>query len=234
MFLLRLIELLISDPRHFLINLVIISVILILPLLISISIHEWAHGMVAYLFGDPTPKNQGRLSINPFAHLDPVGTLMLFIIGIGWAKPVIINPDNIHGKIKLMLVALAGPGSNILLAIIFSFIKFAFLSYTTINGINFDKNIFDVLNAALNFIIQINLILCVFNMLPIPPLDGSNVLRYFLPDKIAESYSRLAPYGMFVLLLLLFTVGFSFIFNAAAVLESYIYKFIEYIMIRII
>src|SRR3989339_2101986 len=114
MLLYYLIQLLIKNPIAFFIALLV----LIFPLLISITVHEWAHGMAAYKFGDPTPKNQGRLTLNPFAHLDLVGTLMLFIIGIGWAKPVEINPGNIeqpNKKFKLMMVAFAGPLSNFIL-----------------------------------------------------------------------------------------------------------------------
>ncbi|MDD3012670.1 MAG: site-2 protease family protein [Candidatus Gastranaerophilales bacterium] len=226
MLLLWLIKLLMNDPMQFL----IVLAILILPLLVSVTIHEWAHGMTAYLFGDPTPKRQGRLSFNPFAHLDPIGTLMLFIIGIGWAKPVEINPDNIHGKTKLMLVALAGPGSNFLLAIFFSLINYAFIKYSLIHGIDIEGQIPILIISMLKIIVQINIILCLFNMMPIPPLDGSNVLKWFMPENIAAAYSRLAPYGMFIILLLLFTVGFKFIFVAAKIVERHIYNIIEYIM----
>jgi len=226
MLLLWLIKLLMSDPRQFF----IVLAILILPLLVSVTIHEWAHGMTAYLFGDPTPKRQGRLTFNPFAHLDPIGTLMLLIIGIGWAKPVEINPDNIHGKTKLMLVALAGPGSNLLLAIFFSLINYIFIRYAISSGIDIESNLPILVITMLKIIVQINIILCLFNMMPIPPLDGSNVIKGLLPDNLAEAYSRLAPYGMFILLLLLFTVGFKFIFVVAKIVETYIYHAIEYIM----
>ena len=108
MLLYQLIKLLFQNPLIFLIFFIVLTI----PLLISITIHEWAHGFVAYKFGDPTPKEQGRLSLNPFRHLDPIGTLMLFVVGIGWAKPVEINPNNIRDRHKLMLVAFAGPLSN--------------------------------------------------------------------------------------------------------------------------
>lgn len=226
MLLLWLFKLLMTNPVQFL----IVLAILIMPLLISITVHEWAHGMTAYLFGDPTPKRQGRLSFNPFAHLDPIGTLMLFIIGIGWAKPVEINPNNIQGKNKLMLVALAGPGSNFILAIIFSLINYGFIKYAIATGMNIEGNLSILIISMLKILIQINIILCLFNMMPIPPLDGSNVVKRFLPEPLEAAYSKLAPYGMFILLLLLFTVGFKFIFVAAKFVEMHISKVIEYIL----
>lgn len=203
MLLFHLLNLLIYNPIQFIITIII----LIVPLFISITFHEWAHGYVAYKFGDPTPKLQGRLTLNPFAHLDPLGTLMLFTIGIGWAKPVMLNPLNYPSKTKQMLVALAGPTSNILLAIIFGFVLVTLqLTY------NVDSNeIFKTLVMSINIIIRINLILAIFNMIPIPPLDGSRVLAWILPEKLEYYYLKLEPYGLIFLILILFTGGFGFI-----------------------
>lgn len=222
--LLFLFKLLLTNPLEFLIAIIV----LIMPLLISITIHEWSHGMVAYLFGDPTPKQQGRLTLNPFAHLDLAGTLMLFIVGVGWAKPVEINPNNIHGKTKQMLVALAGPASNMIMAVFISFIVYGLNVYIYHAGATI---ITDLISKILSLIIKINIILAIFNMLPIPPLDGSNVLKWMMPQRLAEAYySRIAPFGLIILILLLFTVGFGFIFNAANTVENYIFKIIEYIL----
>jgi Zn-dependent protease len=226
MLLLWLLNLLIKEPMLF----VIVLIILIFPLLASITVHEWAHGMTAYLFGDMTPKKQGRLSFNPLAHLDPIGTLMLFVIGIGWAKPVEINPNNIQGQTKLMLVALAGPGSNFILAIFFSLLNYLFIKISILTGFDVERSLSITIISMFKILVKINITLCLFNMMPIPPLDGSNVLKFFLPEKIAAAYAKLAPYGMFILLLLLFTVGFKFVFNAAEIVESHIYEIIEYLL----
>ena len=226
MLLIKLFQLLVHDPVQF----AIVFTLLTIPLLISITIHEWSHGMVAYLFGDPTPKKQGRLTLNPLAHLDPVGTLMLFLIGIGWAKPVEININNIPSRTKQMLVALAGPVSNFILAVIFSLIVYGLVKYFSYANLNSELTLIGSIIAILKLIIQINIILAIFNLLPIPPLDGSNVLKWILPESLANAYLRLAPFGMVILLLLLFTVGFNFIFVAAQKVEVIIFKIIEQIL----
>jgi Zn-dependent protease len=213
-----LIDLLFKNPLQFLIALIFISV----PLLISVTFHEAAHGFVAYMFGDDTPKKQGRLTLNPLAHIDPLGTLMLFIVGIGWAKPVVINPYNIHGRTKQMFVALAGPLSNIVLALLFSGCIYLLIQQKTL----LESPIIILIVVLLNLIVKINIILAVFNLLPIPPLDGSKIISWVLPDSLAQKYNMLEPYGMFVLLLLLFTIGFEFILKTAGILQNYLYIFI--------
>lgn len=204
MLLFHLLNLLIHNPVQFIITITII----IFPLFISVAFHEWAHGYVAYKFGDPTPMLQGRLTLNPFAHLDPVGTLMLFIIGIGWAKPIMLNPLNYPDKTKQMLVALAGPACNFLLAIIFTFILVLFQLFG-------NSALLDAITASIYIIIRINLILAIFNLIPIPPLDGSRVLAWMLPERIAYQYLLLEPYGLLLILFMLVTVGFGFIIASA-------------------
>ena len=222
MLLFKLIQLLFENPLHFLIFFMVLTI----PLLISITIHEWAHGFVAYKFGDNTPKEQGRLSLNPFKHLDPVGTLMLFIVGIGWAKPVEINPNNINGRFKLMLVAFAGPFSNFMLAILFSFIIYLIITMSNLKGLNLETNISALFVMLLGIIVRINIVLGVFNLIPLPPLDGSNIVRNLLPEDLAESYFRLAPYGFPILLVLIFTGMIDHIFKLADFIEIYLLKII--------
>jgi len=153
---------------------------------------------------------------------------MLFIIGVGWAKPVQIDPRNIPGRTKLMLVALAGPLSNTVLAIILTFFNVIIASYTI--NINIPIEIISLIKELINMIIRINIILALFNLMPIPPLDGSNILRYFLPTPLEQAYLKIAPYGMFILLLIMFTIGFRFIFDAALIVQLYLYKLIQIII----
>lgn len=218
MLLLKLISMLLNDPITFLIFLVV----LVVPLLISITFHEWAHGIVAYKFGDPTPKIQGRLTFNPFAHLDVVGTLMLLIVGIGWAKPVEINPNNIKGRTKQLLVSLAGPASNFILGSVFAFI-FIFVQ----SHVHPVSNLFV---TVAKIIIKINFNLCVFNLIPIPPLDGSAIIRWILPNFLMELYDRIAAYGFIIILIILFTVKFSFVYRIAGQIEQQVYSWIRLII----
>jgi len=222
MLLFDLIKLLFQNPLYFLIAVFV----LIVPLLISITIHEWAHGFVAYKFGDNTPKEQGRLSLNPLRHLDPVGTLMLFIIRIGWAKPVQINPNNINSRYKLMLVAFAGPFSNFVMAALFSFIIYLVITISHLKGLNPETNTVSLFLGFLVIIVRINLVLGIFNLIPLPPLDGANIIRNLLPENLSEVYFRLAPYGMPILMVLIFTGGIKYIFNIADFLEIHLLKWV--------
>lgn len=215
MLLFHLINLLFNNPVQFLITILVI----IVPLFMSITFHEWAHGYAAYRFGDPTPKLQGRLTLNPFAHLDPLGTLMLFVIGIGWAKPVILNPLNYPGRKEQMFVALAGPAANILLAVVFAWVS-AYLSFLN------DSNV-GLLVEPVNLIVRINLILAIFNLLPIPPLDGSSVLAWILPEKFRDYYLALAPFGLFILLFILFAGGLEIISTSAAFVQAKLTYFLS-------
>ncbi len=230
MLLFQLIQLLLSDPLQF----VVAIIILIIPLLISITVHEWAHGFTAYKFGDPTPQLQGRLSFNPFAHLDPVGTLMLFIVGIGWAKPVEINPNNIIDKPKLMMVAFAGPLSNFILAFIFSLVLYFFVVSFSTDPFTQGNGLIMLAIMLFGMIIRINIALGIFNLLPIPPLDGSNIIANLLPDKLARSYYNLAPFGFPILLILLISGGLSYIFNFARLVQQYMLVFIDYLFFNVL
>ena len=181
-----LLNLLIKDPLTF--------VLLAIPLLYSIILHELAHGWVAYRMGDQTAKWQGRLTLNPLKHLDPIGTIMLFLVGFGWARPVPVNFNNIRDTRKgLILVSSAGIIANMLLAFL-AFFLFQLLSPTP-GG---------VAATLLYYLAQINIMLAAFNLIPIPPLDGSKILMGFLSERLQYSLSRLEPYGFFVIIGLLY------------------------------
>jgi len=195
-------------------------IILITILLFSVIFHEMAHGWMAYFLGDPTAKNAGRLTLNPIKHIDPIGTvflpLMLLIVTMGrgpifgWAKPVPINPFNFKDKKNdSAKVAAAGPISNIILAIIFGLtLRFAhtFLPYQT--------------SLIFLYIVQINLLLAIFNLLPIPPLDGSYILFAFFPlDPKTRLF--LLQYGIFILIFFIFFFG-GYIFELVKVLTQYL------------
>ena len=191
----------------------LLRVVLLTPLLLlSLSLHEFAHGKMADLLGDPTPRKTGRLTLNPLAHLSFLGTLVLFVtmtmggVIFGWAKPVRINPRYFDDQKRgMMLVGLAGPVTNILLAITLGLIynNFGFLleQYIAPQII--------ILFFALGILLNIGL--AIFNLLPIPPLDGSKVLGGLVPDKYDYILRNIEAYGPFILLLLVFTRGISFI-----------------------
>ncbi|MBS4024550.1 MAG: site-2 protease family protein [Clostridia bacterium] len=176
-------------------NLSINGIVSILPgILVAIAFHEYAHGKVADLLGDPTPRYQGRLTINPISHLDIMGTLLFIIAGFGWAKPVEVNPLNFRGDKRrgMMLVALAGPAMNLTMA----FLGTLVLAFV---GTNFYVNLF------VWPLVLYNVILAVFNLIPVPPLDGSKILAGILPREAAGYVYQLEAYGPLILLLLIFT-----------------------------
>ena len=162
-------------------------------LLIALVCHEVAHGFVAYLLGDPTAKSQGRLTLNPLKHLDPVGTLAFFFVQFGWARPVPVDTRYFKNPRKgMMLTAMAGPGTNFLLATLFALGFHAMIAF----GLDGKSPFY----AVLYYGVFVNLILGAFNLLPIPPLDGSNVIAYFLPPRAAYKYMSLSRYGFIILI----------------------------------
>jgi Zn-dependent protease len=162
---------------------------------VAATVHEFAHALVADRLGDPTARNLGRLSLNPLVHLDLLGTLFFVVFGFGWARPVPVNPRNFEDPGRGMLqVALAGPLANVTLA----FLLGALLKAP---GLTLDS----LTAAALLTLIRINIILAVFNLIPIPPLDGSRILEALLGGRQALTYHRLQPYGTLLLLVLLYT-----------------------------
>ncbi|KJS82717.1 MAG: peptidase [Peptococcaceae bacterium BICA1-8] len=180
-------------------NLTLENLLILVPVvLIAITFHELAHGWVAYQLGDPTPKIQGRLTLNPISHLDPLGALLLLVAGFGWAKPVEVNPYYFQGDRHkgMMLVALAGPLANILIAFIGALLFSYFGSYGSYAFIFFSN------------LVMINIYLAAFNLLPVPPLDGSKILAGLLPKSQVNLLFSLEGYGPLILMLLIIT-GFT-------------------------
>jgi len=163
--------------------------------LVATTCHEFAHALVADRLGDPTPRSLGRLSLNPLVHLDLFGTLFFVLFGFGWARPVPVNPRNFQNPRQGMLqVALAGPLANVTVAFL---VGAVLKTGGQPGGVLFGE--------FLTLVVWINIILAVFNLIPVPPLDGSRIVESLLPDPQAAAYARLQPYGMILLLLLLYT-----------------------------
>ena len=183
------------------------ALIMIIPALICITIHELAHGFTAYKLGDRTAKDMGRLTLNPIKHLDPAGFIMIVIVGFGWAKPVPVDMRNFkYPKWYMALTALAGPLSNIILAVLVLLILGL---VTTSLGI-FTNDIGLLMFRIISRIALLSVTLAVFNMLPLPPLDGSKVLFSLLPEKAYYKLMRYERYGMIALLVI---VGLQLIFS---------------------
>jgi Zn-dependent protease len=183
--------------------------IYIIPLLFAITLHEAAHGWVASKLGDHTARMMGRVTLDPTKHIDPIGTIAIPLVLLlsssgfifGWAKPVPINFNALrNGKNGMIWVALAGPGANILMAICWLFVM--------IIAINMNMA---VLIEMGRIGILVNCVLAVFNLLPIPPLDGSRVISALLPNRLAYQYNQLEQYGLYILLGLMFLGGFNYL-----------------------
>ena len=174
-------------------------------IVIAMVIHEFSHARVAYALGDYTPKMQGRLTLNPAAHVDPIGLLMLFLVHFGWAKPVQINPMNFSNPRRDdILVSLAGPASNLITAFVFTILL--------VLMVKLDLPMSEGLLVVFQLIIVYNINFAIFNMLPIPPLDGSPILRTLLPYELARGYEQLERYSFIFLIIILMTPVLSYIF----------------------
>lgn len=169
----------------------LVFVLLAGALVLSISIHEFSHALAAYRLGDPTGKRMGRLTLNPKAHLDPIGTIFLLFIGFGWGRPVPFDPSNLKNpKRDSAIISLAGPLSNFILAVLLSF----FLRFITLNGI---------FGGFLYMAIFYNLMLGFFNLIPLGPLDGNKIVYGFLPNNLAVQWVDIQKYGTIILLFLI-------------------------------
>lgn len=181
-------------------------VLLSVPILIAVTFHELAHGFIADRLGDPTARIAGRLTINPLKHLDPLGTLAFIITRmIGWAKPVPVNPYNLKNpKRDMMWVSVAGPAANLVVAVLASIVLRIILNFSLPSFSLMWQNILVPLVLIIQLTVTINIGLGVFNLIPVPPLDGSKILMGLLPHKQAVAYSKIEPYGFFILLGLIF------------------------------
>jgi Zn-dependent protease len=175
------------------------------PLLLSLTLHEFAHARVALAFGDPTALRAGRVTLNPLKHLDPMGTILLFIVGFGWAKPVPVNPYLLRPpRIGDIMVSIAGPLTNLALAIIAACMLKIFIAVMVASGSEIEPgNINGMIFVALKFTMMINVCLCTFNLIPLYPLDGHHILREILPSHAKEGFMRWQlHYGRFIMLAL--------------------------------
>ena len=183
------------------------GIIILIPVaLFALTAHEFSHGYVAALYGDPTARMQGRLTFNPLKHLDPMGTLAILLVGFGWAKPVPVDPRYFKDPKKaMMVVSLAGPGANLLIVMV-SYVAYRLLE---INGDAIPVALLQPLTVMFYLSILVNSILAIFNMIPLPPLDGSKVLMGLLPAKQAYAIARLEGHGFMIILGLLILDSFT-------------------------
>jgi Zn-dependent protease len=208
-----------DDPKAFFLLIVVVA----FSLLIAITVHEFSHALMAYRLGDPTAKRMGRLSLNPIRHLDPLGTLMLLLAGFGWGKPVPINPGyfRMAPRRGMAMSAFAGPLSNFTLAALLGvLVRTGVVSWpwTTQNFASWEPS--SIVAVLIGYIIVLNLILGVFNLIPIAPLDGFNIAVGILPRRQADALARTEQYGPLLLLVLVFLgyfVGFLWDFLLRAV-----------------
>ena len=196
-------------------------ILLIPPILAALTIHEFAHGYVAWRLGDPTAKMQGRLTLNPLAHLDPIGTLLLFLFYFGWAKPVPVNPHYFrHPRTDMIWVALAGPISNVIFALVLGLAFRPLMNYGLIEP-------YGLFYKMITLGVFLNLMLAFFNLLPIPPLDGSKVVSGLLPIQYLDAWEKFERVGPFVLLaVILFGRFFHFSIFGSTIypISQYLYR----------
>ncbi len=177
---------------------------ILIALLIAFTVHEFAHAWTAWRFGDPTAKNAGRLTLNPAPHLDLVGTLLILIVGFGWAKPVPVNPAYFRNpRLAGTLVTFAGPLANLVTAFVTMFLLFLLLLTGAIHVLpDFWQ---DFVQTLLQVIIHLNVVLFFFNLIPLPFFDGYFIIRYLAPDRIGRQLSALEPYALLIFLVIVLT-----------------------------
>lgn len=194
---------------------IIQQIVLVAPgFLLAITVHEFTHGYIAYRLGDPTAKMAGRLTFNPISHLDPIGTLMLVLTRmIGWAKPVPVNPRYFASpRVDMLWVSLGGPAANLIAAAILA-VLLHILVFVTGGKISGQVSTFILvpLYMILLYGVRINVVLAIFNLIPVPPLDGSKILSGLLPPKQAYEFEKLEPYGFIILIALILTDAVGYI-----------------------
>jgi Zn-dependent protease len=190
------IDLLFSDPARFVVQLLF----LIPAFLVAVTVHELAHGVVADRLGDPTARAQGRLTLNPLPHIDPLGAVAFLLAGFGWAKPVPVNAYNLrHPRRDMAWIAAAGPLSNFAVAFL------GLVSVVLIQRLGVGAFVGEPLGGVLFAVFRFNLALGIFNLIPLPPLDGGHFLPYFLPRASWTTLHQLEQYGPMILLLLVMT-----------------------------
>jgi len=200
------------DPNY--INSVLQQFVLLAPgFLLGITVHEFTHGYVAYKLGDPTAKLAGRLTLNPISHLDLFGTILFLLAGIGWAKPVPVGPRYLQSPRKDMLwIRLGGPAANLILATLLAFVfHLIVFSYGGKNLGPTEIFILQPLVAIIRGAVRINVMLAIFNLLPVPPLDGSGIVAGLLPPRQAYEFEKLQPYGFIIFFVLYLTGVLSFV-----------------------
>jgi Zn-dependent protease len=208
------IDLLFSDPARFVVQLLF----LIPAFLIAVTVHELAHGVVADRLGDPTARVQGRLTLNPLPHIDPLGAVAFLLAGFGWAKPVPVNAYNLrHPRRDMAWIAAAGPVSNFAVAFV------GLVGVVLIQRIGLGAFVAEPLGAVLFAVFRFNLALGIFNLIPLPPLDGGHFLPYFLPRASWTTLHQLEQYGPMILLLLVMTGATRYIVGPVMNVVSGIY-----------
>jgi Zn-dependent protease len=202
----------------------------IIALLVGITVHEFSHALIASLLGDLTAKRLGRLTLNPIRHLDPMGTILMFLVGFGWGKPVPVNQLNLNkGRQGMAAVAVAGPIANILVATVAAIpLRFNMLDWFPQHSFNYlaTSGIDMFLGTLLVFILVFNVLLAIFNLIPFFPLDGSSVVLGILPHTLSRHFARLERYGP-VILMLVIAADFTFRFG---ILWSIIRPMVNYVV----
>lgn len=204
------------------------ALMVLIPMILSLSVHEYSHARAAAILEDNTAKDMGRLTLNPVAHIDPIGTIALPFLGVlfggfifGWAKPVPVNPMNLSRRFSMkkgmLLVAAAGPASNFVMAIIASML----LYFITLLNYNFSQDPFHLISLFAIFI-QLNIILGFFNLLPVPPLDGGRILAGILPDSAEPHLRMLERYGFLIVIMLLFSGALQILFIPARLISNFL------------
>ncbi|WP_191559935.1 site-2 protease family protein [Metabacillus idriensis] len=176
----------------------------VIVLAIAFTVHEFAHAYVAYKFGDPTAKNQGRLTLSPLAHLDPIGTLLIFIAGFGWAKPVPVNRFYFKNpRLAGVLVSVAGPLSNLVIAFIGMSLWYILLSAGAFSS--FSTGTAESIQQFFNILVSLNITLFIFNLFPFPPLDGYRIIEDLAPSGVRAKMTQFENYGIVIFLVLVLT-----------------------------